>query len=87
VTVVFDQWIECVLKRAGELRDKGVLSIGIDGYTATFAPATPKPPADDDDSDDDPVWEEPRSPWEDPASYPSGIVPTLDIDDLREERR
>lgn len=81
----FDAWIDRVLARSDELRHKGVLSIGVDGCTATFAPAEPDSTPTNDDSD--PAWEEPRNPWEDPASYPSGIVPTLEVDDLREERR
>ena len=88
MTERFDGWIERVLARADELRKKGVLSIGVDGCTASFAPAEPAPPPADTGSDDeDPAWSEPMNPFEDPGSYPSGIVPQLEIDDLREERR
>lgn len=84
----FDRWINRVISRADELRSKGVLSIGVDDCTAMFAPIVSTP--DDDaaeDDDADPAWVEPKSAWEDPATYPSGIVPQLEIDDLSGERR
>jgi len=84
----FDEWIDRVVRRADELRSKGVLAIGVDGCTATFAAAEPVPAAADDEADDkEPKWPEPSSPWEDPDAYPSGFVPTLEIDDLSKERR
>lgn len=93
-----EAWIDRVSRRADELRRKGVLSIGVGGCTATFAAMeTGHADADADASTktdaNDGSWTndaevEPLSPWEDPASYPSGIVPKLEIDDLsREERR
>lgn len=83
-----DGWIDRVIKRANDLRNSGVLSIGVDGCTATFAPAEPKPAATTTDGDDDdPAWVEPMNPFEDPASYPSGFVPQLDVDDLRKEKK
>lgn len=83
----FDEWIDRVVKRAGELRSKGVLAIGVDGCTATFAPADPAPAPADKDDDKEPKWSEPANVWEDPDAYPSGFVPTLEIDDLSKERR
>lgn len=77
-----DAWIDIVLGRADDLRRKGVLSIGVDGCTATFVPGPPAEPGNDRDGDEDPEWKEPLNPWEDPNSYPSGIVPTLDVDKL-----
>jgi hypothetical protein len=82
----FDDWIDRVLQRATELRQSGVLSIGVDGCTATFAPADPIP-VSADEVEDDPSWIEPQNPWEDPASYPSGIVPQLQVDELPREDR
>jgi hypothetical protein len=85
-----DAWIDRVLRRADDLRRKGVLSIGVDGCTATFKEGEPDVP---ESKADDKTWsaaadEEPKNAWEDPASYPSGIVPSLEIDDLsREENR
>lgn len=49
-------WIDLVLKRAKELRGAGVLAIGIDGCSATLAPAEPvdaEPPADRQSPEDD----------------------------------
>jgi hypothetical protein len=81
-------WIDLVLSRSAELRRAGIASIGIAGCTATFVPADPEPIVTDDDGGDaDPAWSEPMNPWEDPASYPSGIVPRLEIDNLPDPRR
>ena len=81
------EWIALLKKEALELRRLGILSIGCDGNSATLAPSSP---ADDDKPSDKPdggtqvgedVEEVPSNAWENPASYPTGSVPTLgDVD-------
>ena len=73
-----DAWIDLIIKRSAELRRAGILSIGCDGNSAVFAPAEPE--ADDDKDDSGRVTQEAETPanaWEDPASYPSGNVPSI----------
>lgn len=74
-----ESWIDLLLKRSADLRRAGILSIGCDGNSAVLAPADPEL----DDSKDDAstaVDEEPANAWDNPASYPSGVVPSLRID-------
>lgn len=74
-----EAWIDLLLKRSAELRRAGILSIGCEGFSAVLAP--PEPDAGDSKDDaaaveaDDPV-----NAWENPASYPTGHVPSLDVD-------
>jgi len=78
-----ETWIDLILKRGPELRRAGVMSLGCDGNSVVLAPAEPVVTDDDDvapEADDDE-----RNPWENPASYPTGHVPSLgDIDDVHE---
>lgn len=81
-----DRWIDLVLARADELRDKGVLSIGVDGCTATFAPKelTPQPVGEIAKPDSSVGPGLVPNPLEDPASYPFGIVPGFVIKQLED---
>ena len=77
-----EEWIDLLIRRSDELRRKGILSLGVDGRSVVLAPAEPEVPKDDDG---DPVVEsdEPSNAWENPASYPTGRVPTIgDVDPL-----
>lgn len=76
-----EAWIDLLLKRSAELRRAGILSIGCDGHSAVLAP--PEPDAGDG-KDDTPANEadEPVNAWENPASYPTGHVPSLHVDGL-----
>jgi hypothetical protein len=74
-----EEWIDLLLKRSAELRRAGILSIGCDGNSAVLAPA--EPDAGDADEPSAPEADEPVNPWENPASYPTGHVPSLDVDD------
>lgn len=76
-----DEWIDIILKRATELRAAGVLTISIGTCSATLAPPTPegagrsaKKKLDDDESY--------PGVFEDPASYPGGVVPGYKITPL-----
>lgn len=73
-----EAWIDLLLKRSAELRRAGILSIGCDGHSAVLAPAEPDPGKDDDATTTD--SDEPVNAWENPASYPTGHVPSLDVD-------
>ncbi len=76
-----EAWIDLLLKRSSELRRAGVLSIGADGCSATLAPADR---GDDvgDDAEATTDAAEPSNPWENPASYPTGHVPSIgNVDD------
>lgn len=78
-----EAWIDLLLKRSADLRRAGILSIGCDGNSAVLAPAEP----DAGDAKDDPVAaesDEPVNAWENPASYPTGQVPTLQVDNVAE---
>lgn len=80
VTADAEAWIDLLLKRGPELRKAGVLSIGVDGMSAVLAPAEPAADpatAGDDTQGENAEADEPTNPWENPASYPSGHVPTL----------
>lgn len=70
-----EAWIDLLLKRAPELRRAGILSIGVDGNSAVLAPAE-LDAGDDDDKDAELEAAEPTNPWENPASYPTGNVPS-----------
>lgn len=72
------EWIDLVIARAIDLRKAGVLSIGFDGCSASFAPADPVPPADDK-STPDALPEFVGNVMDDPASYPGGYVPGFEI--------
>lgn len=74
-----EAWIDLLLKRSAELRRAGILSIGCDGNSAVLAPADP---VFDDSKDDAATTEadEPANAWENPASYPTGHVPSLRVD-------
>lgn len=74
-----EAWIDLLLKRGKELRRAGILSIGCDGNSAVLAPAEPDV---GDDKDDRVTTEadEPSNPWENPASYPTGNVPSLEVE-------
>lgn len=71
-------WIDLVLERANELRSAGVLSISFEGCAATFA-ALPVVVGKDDSK---PIEQEPDivDPFQDPASYPGGLVPGFRIE-------
>lgn len=74
-----DEWIDMIVRRSTELRRAGILSIGCDGHSAVLAPAGPEV-----DTKDDPVAveaDEPVNLWENAASYPTGNVPSLEVDD------
>lgn len=73
-----EAWIDLLLRRSTELRRAGILSIGCDGNSAVLAPADPEVDAAADDEKPEP--DEPSNPWENPASYPTGNVPSLDRD-------
>lgn len=81
MTADAEVWIDLLLKRGPELRKAGVLSIGCEGFSAVLAP-----PGPDDDGDDKTkktgtdAADEPSNAWENPASYPTGNVPTIDVD-------
>ncbi|HEX4351830.1 MAG TPA: hypothetical protein VHZ95_02930 [Polyangiales bacterium] len=79
-----ETWIALVLARGAELRRAGVLSIQIDGCSASFLPAEaiydakPGDKQDEASGDDD---EPSIDPWRDPGAYPTGSVPSFgDID-------
>jgi hypothetical protein len=80
-----EDWIDLLLRRSGELRRAGILSIACDGNSAVLAPAELGDRAGDDDKDNDDVEppgdDEPRNPWENPTSYPNGRVPALEVDE------
>ena len=69
-------WLDLVKAEADELRAKGVLSIGFEGMTATFAPYVAPVPTGDVANDE---VSEPRNPLYDAASYPHGEVPGFEI--------
>lgn len=77
-------WLDIVIARAAELRKAGVLSIACDGNSVVFAPA--EPGTGDDKGDDKAkstgveIVDEPVNAWENPNSYPTGIVPVLEVD-------
>jgi hypothetical protein len=74
-----DAWLDLIVKRSLELRRAGILSIGCDGNSVVLAPAEPEIGDDDRAPQERP---EPSNPWENPASYPTGTVPTLgDVDE------
>lgn len=76
-----EAWINLLLERAPELRRAGVLSIGCEGYSAVLAPAEPEPDKGDDEDEGAGESDEPTNPWENPASYPTGNVPSVgDVD-------
>lgn len=80
------KWISLVLKRADELRKAGVTSIG--PGSATFAPygELPNEPPVDTSASAAPQTDE-RDPdlFNDPASYPFGVVPGYSIEKLSQE--
>lgn len=75
-----EAWINLVLRRGSELRHAGVLSIGVDDNSAVFSPVQPGEGETADVQEEPPEPDGPRNSWEDPASYPTGIVPGYDID-------
>ncbi len=72
------EWIDMVLECADSLRAKGVLSITVGDRAVSLAPL-PVVPAKDDSK---PVEQEPDivDPFQDPASYPGGLVPGFRIE-------
>jgi hypothetical protein len=76
VTSDVGAWVDLLLARAGELRKAGVLSIGVEGFSAVLAPAE-REPGDDDDETADQGSGEPANPYENKASYPTGVVPSF----------
>lgn len=72
-----------LLKRSAELRKAGILSIGCDGNSAVLAPAEPEVD-DKDDKTTTTEADEPVNAWENPASYPTGHVPSLQVDKASE---
>lgn len=74
-----EAWIDLLLSRSAELRRAGILSIGCEGNSAVLAPADPRDGEATESAGDD-ATAEPSDPWENPASYPTGSVPTLDRD-------
>lgn len=74
-----DAWADFLIARGPELRRGGVLSIGVDGYSATLAEAGPDL-ADGEDDKAPPDADEPINHWENPNNYPTGVVPTYDVD-------
>jgi hypothetical protein len=75
-TDLLTSWIALVLGEADKLRTKGVLSIGAEGCTVTFAALTAPAPANDQPAAAAQEDEEPElDALHDPHSYPGGIVP------------
>lgn len=84
VVATADAWIDLLLKRSAELRRAGILSIGCDGNSAVLAPAEPEDvpltAAEAAAAAKAGLEREPSDPWENPASYPTGDVPSLEFD-------
>lgn len=76
------EWIALLKQEATELRKLGILSLACDGMSAVLAPADQALDDKDDNEDSsDAIETEPSNAWENPASYPSGNVPSIrDVD-------
>ena len=79
-----EAWADFLERRSDGLRKKGILSIGFNGYSAVLAPAEPDVGEQDDAGETSTEADDPVSPWENPASYPTGHVPTLEADEAKE---
>lgn len=77
-------WIALVLGEAPKLRAAGVLSIGAEGCSATFAPLVEGVAAGDVAKPDASAAEHEHTPdpLHDPHSYPGGVVPGFKIERL-----
>lgn len=73
-----------IIARAAELRRAGVQSMTLDGASVQLAPWIE--PSDKRDDKPAHVATEPTSVFDDPASYPTGVVPGFTIHQLGEER-
>lgn len=73
-------WIDLVITRAAELRAAGITEIEADGCSASLTPAPP--PISDEKIVSDTQPDIPGNCFEDPASYPDGLVPGFKITKL-----
>ena len=69
-------WIDLLVGRASDLRKAGILSIGVDGCSATIS-ATLIDEVTDHRGSPEPDYA--GDPLNDPASYPGGLVPGFEI--------